>query len=368
MGIKFRDETDKITPYKQGKPAEMVRREFGLERIEKLASNENQFGASPKALAAIQEELQNLHFYPEGHAYDFINALSEKYGQDPERFVVGNGGEGLIWNISMALINPGDEVIIAPPTFDIYTLSAKFLGAEVVTVPLEGDSYDVEAMVAAITDKTKIFWLCTPNNPTGHIASKEQIDYVFDNVPEDVVIVLDEAYYEFAYIHDEFPSDSISRLEKHENLVILRTLSKAYGLAGIRIGYLITSPLIAGKINMVKQTLGVNRLAQIGGLAALDDDEYMNEVVQKNKDAIDLLQDYYDSKGWNYFPSYANFSWVDCGEDTRLVFDLLQREGVIVRPGYLWGWDTWLRISTGTEEQMKFFIEKMDVVLEAIHS
>ena len=366
MTIEFRKETNNITPYKQGKPAEVVRREFGLERIEKLASNENQFGASPKALIAIQEELQRLHFYPEGHPFDLINALSEKYGAAPEKFVVGNGGEGLIWNISMALLNPGDEIIIAPPTFDIYTLAAKFLGAEVVTVPFTEESYDVEAMVAAITEKTKIFWLCTPNNPTGHIASKEQIDYVIENVPSNIVIVLDEAYYEFASVHEDFPADSVSLLDKHENLIILRTLSKAYGLAGVRLGYSISSALIAEKMNMVKQTFGVNRLAQVGGLAALGDDEYMHHVVNKNKEAIDFLENYYQSKGWNYFSSYANFSWVDCGQDTRLVFDLLQREGVIVRPGYLWGWDTWLRIRTGTEEQMKYFVEKMDKILEHI--
>ena len=368
MSIKFREETNHIKPYVQGKPAEVVKRELGLDRIEKLASNENQYGASPKAIAAMQEELKNLHFYPEGYPIDLINALSEKLGVDTERFVIGNGGEGLIWNISMALLNPGDEIIISSPTFDIYTLSATYLGAEVVTVPLNDGAYDVEAMVGAITKKTKIFWLCTPNNPTGHIASQEQIDYVMENVPENVVVVLDEAYFEFASEQEDYPTNSISRLDDHKNLIILRTLSKAYGLAGIRLGYLLTSALIAEKINMVKQTLGVNRLAHIGGIAALEDDDYMHMVVEKNKEAIDFLQEYYDSKGWNYYPSYANFSWVDCGEDTRIVFDLLQREGIIVRPGFLWGWDTWLRISTGTEEQMDFFVEKMDKILDIINS
>lgn len=366
MAIRFRDETNNITPYQQGKPAEVLRRELGLSRIEKLASNENHYGASPKALAAIQDELDKLHFYPEGHPFDLINKLSEKIGIAPECFVVGNGGEALIWNISMALLNSGDEVIISPPTFDIYTLSAKFLGAEIVSVPFTTSSYDVEAMVAAITDKTKIFWLCSPNNPTGHIASKDQIDYVLKNVPEDVVIVLDEAYYEFAAIQDDYPASSEELLKDHENLIILRTLSKAYGLAGIRVGYIMTSPLIAEKVNMVKQTFGVNRLAQIGALAALDDEEHVEMVVRKNKEAIDFLQSYYDEKGWDYFPSYANFSWVDCGLDTREVFVKLQKEGVIIRPGFLWGWDSWLRISTGTEEQMKFFIEKLDKVILSI--
>jgi histidinol-phosphate aminotransferase len=367
MTIRFRKQLGDFRAYVQGKPAEVVQREFGLTRIEKLASNENQFGASPKAVAAIKAELDMLNFYPEGHPFELINKLAEKHGLAPEQFAVGNGGEAVIWNLSMAALDAGDEVIMSDPSFDIYKISADYIGAKTIKIPLKGQAHDVEAMVAAITDKTKIIWLCTPNNPTGHIASREQIDYITRNVPDHIIIVLDEAYYDFAAAHDDYPADSISLLANHDNIAVLRSFSKIYGLAGIRVGYFMTSPEIAAHINMVKMAFSVNRLAQVGAKAALDDADYVKSIVAKNASALAKLENYYTAKGWDYFPSYANFSWVNCREDSRVIFDALQRKGVIVRPGHFWGWDTWIRVSTGTDEQMDFFIEKMDEVLAELH-
>ncbi|MDR0852214.1 MAG: histidinol-phosphate transaminase [Clostridiales Family XIII bacterium] len=363
MPIQFRKELSQIKPYVQGKPVEVVRREFGLDRIEKLASNENQFGPSPKAVAAMTEEIKNLNFYPEGYPFELTQKLSEKLGVAPERFMVGNGGESIIWTISMTFLDAGDEIIVASPSFDIYKLSATLMGAKTVAVPLKDGGFDIDAMLAAVNEKTKIFWLCSPNNPTGNIADKTQINRIIEALPDHVVLVLDEAYYEFASAREGFPTDSTSLLDIHENLIILRTLSKAYGIAGIRVGYVMTSSLIAEKLNSVKQTFGVNRLAQVGAKAALDDDEYMAFVVRSNSEGIAALEQYYESKGWDYFPSYANFSWVNCGRDSHVIFDALQRRGVIIRPGFLWGWDTWLRISTGTEEQIRFLKEQLDEVL-----
>ncbi|MDR0356799.1 MAG: histidinol-phosphate transaminase [Clostridiales Family XIII bacterium] len=363
----FRHTLSDIKPYVQGKPAEAAQREFGLERIEKLASNENQFGPSPKAVAAIKEELDLLNFYPEGHPFDLIEKLSEKTGLAPECFSVGNGGESLIWYISMVLLDEGDEIVTAAPTFDIYRLSASYLGAKTIAVPLKDAAYDIDAMLAQIGPRTKIFWLANPNNPTGHIANREQLRAVVSRIPEDVVLVMDEAYYDFAALKEDYPSDSVSLLKDRDNAIILRSFSKVYGLAGLRIGYLMTSPELAAKINAIKLTFGVNRLAQAGAKAALDDDEYLRSTVLRNKESVDFLESWFRAKGWDFFPSYANFCWVNCGEDSRLIFEALQRKGVIIRPGFLWGWDTWLRVSAGTEEQMRFFAEKTDEILSELH-
>ncbi|MDR1068778.1 MAG: histidinol-phosphate transaminase [Clostridiales Family XIII bacterium] len=363
MAIRFRKELDGFTAYQQGKPAEAVQREFGLTRIEKLASNENQFGPSPLAIAAMKDELDSLNFYPESHPFELVGKLAEIHGLAPEQFAVGNGGEAVIWNLSMAALDTGDEIIMSSPSFDIYRISATYLGAKTVQIPLKGQRHDVEAMAAAVTGKTKIIWLCTPNNPTGHIASREQVDYLIDHVPDNVIIVLDEAYYDFAAARGNYPADSVSRLKSHDNIAVLRSFSKNFGMAGIRVGYMMTSPEIAAHINMVKMAFSVNRLAQAGAKAALGDAEYLQSIVEKNARALLALETYYDTKGWDYFPSYANFSWVNCRQDSRVLFDALQRKGVIVRPGHFWGWDTWIRVSTGTDEQMRFFIEKMDEVL-----
>jgi histidinol-phosphate aminotransferase len=367
MAIRFRKELDGFTPYQQGKPAEAVQREFGLERIEKLASNENQFGPSPKAVAAMKAELESLNFYPEGYPFELVNALAAYHGIEPERFSVGSGGEAIIWNLSMAALDAGDEVIASTPSFDIYKLSAQYLGAKLIQIPLRGQEHDVEAMAAAVTDRTKIIWLCSPNNPTGHIATTEQVDYLIANVPDRVIIVLDEAYYDFAAGKEGYHTDSLSLLKDHENLVILRSFSKNFGLAGVRVGYIMTSPDIASHVNMVKLAFAVNRLAQAGARAALGDTDYLKSIKERNDVALKRLETYFDAKGWDYFPSYANFSWVDCREDSRVVFEALQRKGVIVRPGFFWGWDTWMRVSTGTEAQMDFFVEKMDEVLAELH-
>lgn len=362
----FRKELEQFRPYVQGKPIEAVAREFGLERIEKLASNENQFGPSQKAITAMKKELEQVHFYPESHPYELTEKLAKKLDVKPENLSLGNGGEGLIWTIAMTFLNEGDEVISPFPSFDIYSVSSTLMGANVIKIPLADDGFDIDEMIEAITPKTKLIYLCTPNNPTGHIASQDEIERVVDALPDHAVLILDEAYYEFASKFDDFPKNSIDLLSRDKNIIILRTFSKVYGIAGVRVGYVITSPEIATKMNTVRQTFGVNRLAQAGAMGALDDDEYLDEVTTRNKEALEFLCSYFDSKGWDYFPSYTNFIWVNIEEDSKLVFEALQQLGVIVRPGYLWGWPTWMRLSTGTEDQMEFFTKMMDKVLEEI--
>jgi histidinol-phosphate aminotransferase len=358
----YRKEIATFRPYVQGKPVEAVQREYGLERIEKLASNENQFGPSPKALEAIRAELNGLNFYPESHPFDLVNALAARLGVGNDQISIGAGGEGSLWQIAMTFLNEGDEIIVAEPTFDVYRISASLFGAAAVSAPLAGQRYDIEGMLARLSPRTKIVYLCTPNNPTGHIASRQERDLLLSRLPEDVILVLDEAYYEFAAGSPEYPADSLSLIEARPNVIVVRTFSKIYGIAGLRIGYAVSCAETAGKLNMVRQTFAVNRMAQTAALAALGDLEYRDWIVRENAKALETLKACFDKNKWEYFPSFTNFIWVNTGLDSGRVFEELQKKGVIIRPGRLWGWDAWLRVSTGTEEQMRFFVEKMEEI------
>ena len=361
----FRNELSSFKPYVQGKPIEAVRREYGLDRIEKLASNENQFGPSPKAVEAIQNELSELIFYPESYPFELMKELASSLDVNQEQLVVGSGGEGLLWQIAMAFINEGDEIIVSDPTFDVYRISTSILGGVTVKVPLKGLRFDIDAMLAAVNEKTKLLFLCSPNNPTGHIASQEEIDKLVKELPEDVVLVFDEAYYELAAISEDYPKDNIKVIENRPNTLVLRSFSKTYGLAGVRFGYIITSPEIAGKLALVGPSFKLNRLAIAAARGALADNEYRDWYANKNAEARKMLLDFYETKGWQSFPSYTNFIYTDTGLDSQWFFEELQKRGVIIRPGYLWGeqWRTWFRISTGTPEQMQFFIEKVKEIL-----
>ncbi|GHU62629.1 histidinol-phosphate aminotransferase [Clostridia bacterium] len=362
----FRSELAAFKPYVQGKPIEAVRREYGLDRIEKLASNENQFGPSPLAVKAIEDELGELIFYPESYPFDLMNELAEYLDVPKENICVGSGGEGLLWQIAMTFINPGDEIIVSDPTFDVYRISTSLMGASTVQVPLDGQRFDIGAMLAAVNERTKIVYLCSPNNPTGHIASSEEIDKLVSGLPDDVVLILDEAYYELAAIADDYPKHNERIPLTRPNTIVLRSHSKTYGLAGVRFGYIITSPDIASRVHMVGPTFKLNRLAIAAARGALRDTEYRDMYVRENAAARDALLAYYKTKGWTSFPSYSNFVWTDTGLDSQRFFEELQRRGVIIRPGFLWGekWKTYFRISTGTPEQMQYFIDKTENVLK----
>ncbi|MDR0886957.1 MAG: histidinol-phosphate transaminase [Clostridiales Family XIII bacterium] len=360
---RFRKELAQFRPYVQGKPIEVVRRELGLDRIEKLASNENQFGPSPKAVAAMKAELDGVNFYPEGHPYELVTKLSKRLGVDEDMLIIGNGGEGILWNIAMTMLNEGDEVIMAYPSFDIYDITAIYFGATCHKVPLIDNHFDIDGMLAKVNEKTKIFWLCTPNNPTGNVCSVAELDRIVAQLPEDVLLVIDEAYYEFATARDDYKRDNLEYLKTHDNILVLRTFSKIYGLAGTRIGYAVANAAVASKANMIRQTFGINRLAQVAALAALDDEDYLQYVIESNSDALKTMEDYFDSRGLKYITSYANFIWVDLGVDSKKLFTELEKLGVIIRAGYLWGYDTCARISTGTKEQMRFLLECLDQVL-----
>jgi histidinol-phosphate aminotransferase len=222
-GSLFRKELEFFRPYVQGKPIEAVRREYGLSRIEKLASNENQFGPSPLALEAMREELENINFYPDGSCFELVGALAGHLNVSPDSLVIGNGGEGLLWLISMAFLNAGEEIVTSDPSFDIYSMSAVFMGAKPVKTPLRGQRFDIGALIGRANDRTKILYLANPNNPTGHIASREEMANLIEGIPEDVILVLDEAYHEFASAFPDYPENSASLPEKRPNTNVLRT-------------------------------------------------------------------------------------------------------------------------------------------------
>ncbi len=360
----FRRQVAQFRPYVPGKPIEEVRREYGLEEIEKLASNENQLGPSPKAIEAVQKAALEMNLYPEATAIDLKRALAAKLGVKEENLVIGNGGEELLQIIAQVFINDGDQIITGYPSFNIYVTTCSLMGAEVISVPFKDGNYDLEAMLAAVTDKTKLIYLCNPNNPTATFIDRPTLDSFLARVPEDVVVVLDEAYYEFARVNPDYPAESIARLVARPNTVILRTFSKVCGIAGVRVGYVISSEEIAGNMNKIKLTFDVNRLAQAAALAALDDEAHIERTVAQNYRSLQAMQACFDELGLHYYPSAANFIWVELPRHSKEVFEAMLRQGVIVRPGYLWGWENWMRVSTGTDAQTARFTEVLKDVLK----
>jgi len=359
----FRKEMTKIKGYVQGKPIEEVQREYGLYDIAKLASNENHFGFPSKVKEAIVNEIDNINYYPDGSGKKLKEELAKKHNCKPEQIVLGTGGEQTLWLLSMVLLNKGENIITTNPTFDIYSIAANFLGAKIKKVPLTNKwEYDADGILSAIDKKTKIIWITTPNNPTGSIMRKKDVDKLIKRVPENIVLVFDEAYYEYASVFKEYPKDNLRKLKTRKNIAILRTFSKIYALAGLRIGYIFTNSHIAEKMNALNLTFGVNRLAEVAAKASIRDKKYLQRVITNNKDALEKFEKYFTQRKMPFAKPFGNFIWVDTGEDTRVLFEKLQKEGVITRPGFLWGWDSFLRISTGTKKQTTKFMKAFDKV------
>lgn len=361
----FRNEVGTIKPYIPGKPVEDLQRELGLDDIIKLASNENPLGPSLKAMEAMRKEIEMVHVYPDANCTRLKERLSLKHNVDINRIVVGNGGEELLKIIAETFINNGDEAIMADTTFGKYASEVAFLGGIPIEIPLKNFKHDVKEFINRINDKTKLIYICNPNNPTGNIMTKEEIDYLVKNVREDIVIIFDEAYYDYAIVNIDYP-DSISILKKRQNTVILRTFSKISGIAAVRVGYLLTSEEIGEAMNKVKLVFNVNRIAQAAALGALEDEEHIKKTVELNYKSIEMMEKYFDENNYPYAKSNANFIFVDIRKDAKIVFQKLLQNGVIVRPGNLWGLNTWLRVSTGTIKDTTRFINTLDAVLKEV--
>jgi histidinol-phosphate aminotransferase len=354
---------DAIKPYVPGKPIEDVKREYGLDDVIKLASNENPLGVSPRALQAMQEALPRLNHYPDGANYEFRSALAEHFRVDRSQVAVGNGADDLILELSMAYLENGDEVVVSRSSFPMYDIYTSAMRANMVKTPLTSDlGIDLGAMADAVTERTKLIYVCNPNNPTGTIVTSADVHAFVERVPERVIIVMDEAYVEMVD-SDDFP-DSLAYVRGgRPNVVVLRTFSKVYGLAGIRIGYGFAPEEIVSTLFRIKPPFNVNVLAQAAGIAALQDQSFVKRSVQENRNGREWLYGEFRRMGLKYAPSHTNFILMEIGPNAASVQQALLERGVIVRPCGGYDLPEYLRISIGTRGQNERFIRALEEVL-----
>lgn len=357
-----------MRPYSPGKPIDEVRRELGLDHIIKLASNENPWGPSPLAVAAVKAAAEEMHLYPDGAAFTLRKAISDHYGVPMSQIVAGDGSDELISLIGLALLgSPDDEVLTGDPTFVRYAAAAELAPCKLVKVPLDpGEKHDLAAMAEAFTSKTKLVFVANPNNPTGTAVNRSELEAFIKKLPSQAVLVLDEAYFEFAsaYMKD-YPSskDYLST----DRVVGLRTFSKAYGLAGLRVGFGFFPEWLADGIERVRSPFNVNSLAQVGGAAALNDTAHLRKTIDGTRSSLERLTAALERVGAKPTPSFANFVWADMKRPARPVFQALLERGIIVRPGDVLGNANALRVSVGTNEEMDAFEGALkEVMAEAV--
>jgi histidinol-phosphate aminotransferase len=348
-----------LSPYVPGKPIEELQREFGLARVIKLASNENPLGPSPKALAVIPEGVATLHRYPDGGAFSLRESLANRWKVTADQVIVGNGSDEILGLLARTFLSPGDEAVMADHTFVIYRMEVMAAHGKAVVVPLVQWRHDVKAMTAAITERTRLIFICNPNNPTGTMVSAEEVAQLLARVPEHVVVVFDEAYFEYVR-SSQFP-DSMAYVRQGRNAIVLRTFSKIYGLAGLRIGYGVTTPEIANFLNRVRPPFNANSLAQRAALAALDDDEHVAKSRAVNQAGMEQVVSGLRGLGLTPIPSEANFVYFDVGRDGRQVFESLLRVGVIVR--HIEG--RMIRVTIGQAAENTAFLTALGEVLAA---
>ena len=358
---------NEIQPYKPGKPIEEVQKQFGITDVIKLASNENQLGASPFAVAAIQKAISQINLYPDAQSYDLRLALAGKLGISHEEIAITNGADGLILEVCMAYLDENDEVVTSMTSFPMYDIYTKVMRAKLIKTPLTSDyGLDLNAMLGAITKKTKMIFVCNPNNPTGTILLADEIDQFIKAVPENILIVLDEAYLEFVE-SDYFP-DSIQYIhQSRPNILIMRTFSKAYGLAGIRIGYGLGMRDLLIPLNTIKEPFAVNRLAQVAGIAALEDTAFVRKTVEITKAGREYFYKEFARLGLFVVPSHTNFVLVDLGAAAGFIVNKLMENGVIIRPGKGYNLPTFARITVGNKDQNTRLITLLEQLLVTAH-
>jgi histidinol-phosphate aminotransferase len=353
---------DAIKPYIPGKPISEVQREYGLRDVVKMASNENPTGPSPKAMLAAQEALCRVNLYPDGQSYYLRQALADKLKLDPAQVVVGNGADGIIMQTCLAYLDGGDQVIVSRSSFPIYDIYTHVMRATLIKTPLREYRLDLDAMARAITDKTKMVFICNPNNPTGTMVTSVEVDAFMRRVPDHVLVVMDEAYYEFVD-SDEFPDTLRYLREGRKNMLIMRTFSKIYGLAGIRLGYGIAQPEVLAPLNKIKEPFAVNLLAQEAGVAALSDEGFLRETLSANREGRLFLYREFKRLGLFCVESHTNFVLVKIGPQARQVIQSLLEEGIIVRPCDGYDLPELLRITVGSPAQNARLITALERVL-----
>lgn len=355
-----------IAPYQGGKPISEVAREFGLDEasIVKLASNENPLGIPASAKAAMQSVLDDLARYPDSNGFDLKGALTKKFGVPADWLTLGNGSNDILELAARALVQPGESVVYSQYSFAVYPLATQAVGARAIVVPATNFGHDLDAMAAAIAPDTKLVFVANPNNPTGTFVDGAQIAAFLKKVPPHVVVVLDEAYTE--YLPADKRYDAIAWVRDYPNLIVSRTFSKAYGLAGLRVGFGIAQPALTDLLNRIRQPFNVNSLAQAAAVAALADDAYLQKSAAINAEGYTQLTAAFDQMGIEYVPSFGNFVLFRAGSDdaagSRVNVALLKR-GIIVRPVGNYGLPQWLRVSIGLPQENAAFLDALKAVL-----
>ena len=339
-----------IAPYQPGKPTSELARELGLDekKIVKLASNENPWGIGPRTRAAIEAAVTDIARYPDGNGFELKHALSRRFGVDMSGIVLGNGSNDVLELVALAFLGEGRSAVYSQHAFAVYPLATQARGARGIAVPAKDWGHDLEAMAAAVTEDTHVLWIANPNNPTGTHASAESLEALLKKVPERVIVVMDEAYNE--YLPADKRVDTVKWLKRHPNLVITRTFSKAYGLAGMRVGYALAHPSVADMMNRVRQPFNVNSVALAAAAAALDDMEFVAKSYAANLQGLRQIEAGAKALGLDWIPSNGNFITLRVGKAGE-VFKRMLKRGVIVRPVANYGLPEHLRITVGTEEE-----------------
>lgn len=351
-----------LIPYEPGKPIEEVEREYGIANSVKLASNENPLGPSPKALAAIREKLQQLNLYPDGDCFYLRQGLSRKLGVTPEKLIFGNGSNEIIELAARTFMRPGDEAVMAEQAFVVYRLIVQAVGGQARVVPLKNFTHDLPALADAVSPRTRLVFLANPNNPTGTIFRRDEWERFFARVSRDVLLIVDEAYFEYVQ-NGEYP-DSLRYHADDRAILTLRTFSKLYGLAGLRIGYGIGSTELVNLMQRVRQPFNVNAPAQWAALAALDDVEHVRQSLEVNSQGLAYLQGEFRRLGLAFVPSHTNFVLVRVGNGQE-VFQQLLKQGVIVRPMAGYRFPEHVRVTVGTMDENQKFIAALENVIRS---
>ncbi|MFQ6043401.1 MAG: histidinol-phosphate transaminase [Candidatus Poribacteria bacterium] len=359
--MKARPGIELIQPYQGGKPIEEVERELGITDIIKLASNENPLGPAPMAVSAIKAAAEKVNLYPDGNSYYLKNALAKHLNVKPENLILGNGSNEVLTVIGDTFVSPGDEVIYSEQAFVVYTLVANVCGAKSITTPLKDYTHDLQAMADCITDKTKVIFIANPNNPTGTMVNAQQVEAFMKRVPDDVLVAFDEAYYE--YVEREDYPQTLKYVHDGRNVIVLRTFSKIYGLAGLRIGYGISNENIVELMNKVRQPFNANLIAQAAAQASLKDTEHVEKSRRNNSEGKKYLYGKLEELSIDYVLSEGNFILIHLNRSGQEVTDELLKLGVIVRPMMGYKFPNSIRVTVGTAEQNQRFIEALREVL-----
>lgn len=362
MKINIPSFINEISPYIPGKPLEALEREYGITDSIKLASNENPLGPSPMAMEAIRTATLRMHRYPDEPGHVLLHKLADKNNLTPEQIVIGNGSDEILGLLSLALLQPGDEVIIPQPSFLMYTIVAQSAGATPIMVPLKEMAIDLDAVRAQVNQRTRLIFICNPNNPTGALISQSAFEDFLAVLPPGVVVVVDEAYTEF--VREGRWSGQRFYLDSEPPVVTLRTFSKAYGLAGLRVGYGVMPTPLAEILNRVRMPFNVNALAQAAAAAALDDTDFLSKTISLVHKELDFIYCELDRRQLRYFPTQTNFFLIDVVRDAKQVFEKFLKQGVIVRAMTGYGYPQYIRINVGLHEENLRFISALDTVLQ----